>query len=78
MNRRGRVQVGRCQLLQQADMFQSFTCTQPWKAIVDMSKDGPMNIDGAEEAKKMIKRWARHGSLRWVVCRHLGTSLHAI
>ena len=28
----------------------------PDQAIVDMSKDGPMNIDGAEEAKKMIKR----------------------
>lgn len=27
------------------------------EAIVDMSKDGPMNIDGAEEAKKMIKRY---------------------
>ena len=29
---------------------------QNGEAIVDMSKDGPMNIDGAEEAKKMIKR----------------------
>jgi len=27
------------------------------EAIVDMSKDGPRNIDGAEEAKKMIKRY---------------------
>ena len=35
---------------------QAGTCT-PWaQAMSDMSKDGPKNIDGAEEAKKMIKR----------------------
>ncbi|CAJ1417770.1 unnamed protein product [Effrenium voratum] len=27
------------------------------EAMSDMSKDGPTNIDGAEEAKKMIKRY---------------------
>lgn len=55
--------------LQQA-MFQSFTCTRPWKAIVDMSKDGPMNIDGAEEAKKMIKRHVTDNSWVFAVIRH--------
>ncbi|CAK9116515.1 unnamed protein product [Durusdinium trenchii] len=27
------------------------------EAIIDMSRDGPTNIEGAEEAKKMIKRY---------------------
>jgi hypothetical protein len=42
---------------------------QNGEAIVDMSKDGPMNIDGAEEAKKMIKRRpveiSDHRSVDW-------------
>lgn len=37
-------------------------CGTRHQAIVDMSKDGPRNIDGAEEAKKMIKRCPLEGT----------------
>eukprot|EP00913_Durusdinium_trenchii_P024170 g22693.t1 len=45
----------RCQFLKEA--IERRDVPKLREAIIDMSRDGPTNIEGAEEAKKMIKRY---------------------